>query len=154
MTQGSKAAGALGEGLKLIAQDEEDLMVFSSLLQDAVVRVGDMSFLPSTRRFALVLNRFVWEGEGDARTRRPLRVRSGLHFEHVRSAKARGIPLRDPAHVLELLAIVSSEEDETGLVIDLVFAGGGQIRLEVEAPEAQLRDMTQPWTARARPAHE
>ncbi|MCP1337945.1 DUF2948 family protein [Futiania mangrovi] len=153
MTKGSRAGGALAEGLKLIAQDEEDLMVFSSLLQDALVRVGDMRFLPSTRRFALVLNRFVWEGEGAARTRRPLRTRTGLHFENVRSAKARGIPLADEAHVLELLAIVSNE-DESGLSIDLVFAGGGQIRLEVETVEAQLRDLTRPWTAKSRPAHD
>ena len=32
--------------LKLIALDEEDLAVVSSLLQDAVVRVADMTYLP------------------------------------------------------------------------------------------------------------
>jgi hypothetical protein len=31
------------EPLKLIALDEEDLSVVSSLLQDAVLRVGDMT---------------------------------------------------------------------------------------------------------------
>ena len=47
--------------LKLIALDEEDLAVVSSHLQDAVVRVGDMAYLPSKKRFAAVLNRFDWE---------------------------------------------------------------------------------------------
>jgi len=47
--------------LKLIALDEEDLAVVSSHLQDAVVRVGDMVYQPSKKRFAAVLNRFDWE---------------------------------------------------------------------------------------------
>ena len=38
--------------LKLIALDEEDLAIVSSHLQDAVVRVGDMVYQPSKRRFA------------------------------------------------------------------------------------------------------
>jgi hypothetical protein len=48
------------EQLKLIALDEEDLAVVSSLLQDAVLRVADMTYVPGQKRFA-VLNRFDWE---------------------------------------------------------------------------------------------
>jgi hypothetical protein len=44
--------------LKLLALDEEDLQVVSSHLQDAVVRVGDMAYVPSQKRFAAILNRF------------------------------------------------------------------------------------------------
>ncbi len=47
--------------LKLIALDEEDLEVVSSHLQDAVVRVGEMAYVPSQKRFAAILNRFNWE---------------------------------------------------------------------------------------------
>ena len=47
--------------LKLLALDEEDLQVVSSHLQDAVVRVGDMVFLPSQKRFVAIVNRFDWE---------------------------------------------------------------------------------------------
>ena len=49
------------EPLKLIALDEEDLAVVSSLLQDAVLRVADMTYVPAQKRFAAVLNRFDWE---------------------------------------------------------------------------------------------
>ncbi len=59
--------------LKLIAFDEEDLKVVSAHLQDAVVRVGDMAYLPKERRFAALLNRFDWElaaGAGDGGKRR------------------------------------------------------------------------------------
>jgi hypothetical protein len=56
-----KAAAHAMNPLKLIALDEEDLAVLSSLLQDAVVRVADMTYLPGQKRFAAVLNRFDWE---------------------------------------------------------------------------------------------
>ena len=47
--------------LKLIALDEQDLEIVSSHLQDAVVRVGDLAYVPSQKRFAAILNRFNWE---------------------------------------------------------------------------------------------
>ena len=34
------------------------------------------------------------------------------------------------------------------------FAGGGAIRLEVESINCELRDLSQPWRTRTRPAHE
>jgi hypothetical protein len=47
--------------LKLAAEDEDDLKAISALVQDAVMTVGDLAFLPKARRFALVLNRYRWE---------------------------------------------------------------------------------------------
>ncbi len=61
--------------LKLIALDEDDLDVVSSHLQDAVVRVGEMAYVPSRKRFAAVLNRFDWEKATDRR--RPVKSMSG-----------------------------------------------------------------------------
>ena len=43
--------------LKLIALDAEDLSVVSAHLQDAVLQVGDLAYLPKERRFAAVANR-------------------------------------------------------------------------------------------------
>ena len=43
--------------LKLIALDAEDLAVISAHLQDAVMKVGDLAFLPREKRFAAVANR-------------------------------------------------------------------------------------------------
>ena len=36
----------------------------------------------------------------------------------------------------------------------LQFAGGGEIRLAVEACEAILEDVTAPWAAKSRPQHD
>ena len=48
------------QDLKLIALDPEDLRVLSCHLQDAVIRVGDMTFLKHDMRFAAIANRFDW----------------------------------------------------------------------------------------------
>ena len=52
-------------GLRLLAEDEEDLKIISAHVQDAVVRVGDLAYLPKARRFALLLNRYRWEDDAD-----------------------------------------------------------------------------------------
>ena len=46
--------------LKLIALDADDLAVISAHLQDAVLKVGDVAYLPREKRFAAMGNRFDW----------------------------------------------------------------------------------------------
>ena len=53
--------------LKLVALDPEDLAIISTHLQDAVLRVGDIVFLPKERRFAIEVRRFDWEAGFDSR---------------------------------------------------------------------------------------
>jgi hypothetical protein len=48
-------------GLKLRAEDDEDLGVISACLQDALIPLSDMEFLAAEMRFAFVANRFRWE---------------------------------------------------------------------------------------------
>ncbi|MDE1987990.1 MAG: DUF2948 family protein [Alphaproteobacteria bacterium] len=137
----------------LAAQDAEDLQVISARLQDAVARLGDLVYLPKKRRFAGVFNRFKWE---ESSKRRNLRVRAGLHFDGVLSAKSQKLKRGAPDAVVELLAIRFAQKtaaDPSGTV-ELVFAGGGAIVLEVECLDAGLADMSGEWAARGRPAHE
>ena len=138
--------------LTLAAQDSEDLEIISARLQDAVAKVGDLKYLPKARRFAGVFNRFQWENGKPGN----LRVRSGLHFDGVLSVKSKNIKLGAPGAVLSLLAIrftPKGEGDPSGTV-ELTFSGGGVMQLEVECLDAALADMTGPWAARGRPAHE
>ncbi len=87
-----KAAPVAMTELKLIALDEEDLAVVSSLLQDAVVRVGDMTYLPSQKRFAAVLNRFDWEKAAKATGGKDYRRRrTALRFDRVFGAKLKNV---------------------------------------------------------------
>ena len=135
----------MSDELRLSAQDAEDLEVISAQMQDAVLKVGDLAYLPGARRFALVANRFRWDAEMKRRglfsKPRHERVRAGLHFENVMKVQTRNIAQGKSDGVLNLLAIRFEETDAPAGVVTLVFSGGGEIRLDVEALEAHLSDL-------------
>jgi len=139
--------------LTLAAEDAEDLDVISARLQDAVAPLKDLVYLPKKRRFAALFNRFKWE---DKRASANLRVRSLLHFDDVLSAQSKGLKRGAPDAVVSLLAVrftPKGAEDPAGTV-ELVFSGGGMIKLEVECIDAGLSDVGIEWAARGRPGHD
>lgn len=140
--------------LRLSAEDAADLDIISACLQDAVTQVRDLVFLPHVRRFAMVVNRFRWEGEGKTRGHTHERVRSGLHFESVMKAKVRRIAQNHPEGILNLLAIRFDELDAPSGIVTLTFSGGGEIRLEVEALDAHLSDLGLVWETPNLPEHD
>jgi hypothetical protein len=132
--------------------DAEDLACLSALLQDALVRVGDLAFLPEKRRFAFVGSRYDWSGEADGRRERCC---SGVHFDSVRRVRQRGVARDRPDAFLELLAVTFEPNNEPpGGVVSLIFAGGAAISLEVECVEARLADLGPRWGVKACPTHE
>ena len=137
--------------LRLIANDEEDLKILSAHLQDAVVKVKDVAYLPNKRRFVMVANRYCWECEGMAP--QGMRMRSGLHFDGVLKVKAQKLRQDAPETVMELLAIAFTPASDGAGAIDLSFAGGARIRLDVECIEGAMADLAGPWPATARPEH-
>jgi Protein of unknown function (DUF2948) len=140
--------------LKLIALDEEDLEVVSSHLQDAVVRVGEMAYVPSRKRFAAVVNRFNWEkalgGEGGQTNERR---RTALRFDRVLGAQLKSLRPSATDRVLSLLAVHFEPKEHPGGFITLTFSGGASIRLQVECIEAELTDLGPAWQTRSRPQH-
>ena len=143
----------MAKKLRLSASNLDDLTVISAVLQDATIKIGDMTYISESRRFACVTNRFYWEGIEGEEIRPPKRVRSGFHFDGVLRAAYRNLPMDDPNHVLELLAI-NVEESETGTILaTLVFSGFAALRLELECVDAFLEDLSQPWKAIRQPDH-
>jgi hypothetical protein len=144
------------DGLRLKAETTEDLEVISACLQDALTHAGEMRFLPKSRRFAATFNRYKWEhdaaGEPSDGRNRFWRVRTGLHFDTVRSVQAYAMPSAGSQLVLELLSITAMAQDD-GVEIALVFAGGGEMRLTCECIDAHLSDIGAPWPAKRRPEH-
>lgn len=138
--------------LHLNAFDTEDLNVLSAQLQDAVGMVADFAYLPATRRFAAVVNRFRWELV-DGKRQNLERVRAGLHFDNVLSVKARNIVQDRADGILSLLSVQFEEGNAPSGAIVLTFSGDGEIRLEVEALEAQLQDITEGWKTQNEPSH-
>jgi hypothetical protein len=138
------------EPLKLIALDADDLSVISAHLQDAVLRPGDIAWLPAEKRFALALRRFDWEGAAHGQKRRRL---SALHFERVVAARSTKIAPGAAETVLNLLAVTFVEGDSPAGLVTLHFSEGAAIRLEVECIEAQMKDLGPIWEAVATPGH-
>mgnify|MGYP001247256123 CR=1 FL=1 len=139
--------------LHLMAGDAEDLAIISAVMQDAVGKLGDFAFLPRERRFAFVANRFIWEEAADRRKGPFARVRAGVHFDDVESAKFQNLRTNAKDAVVELLAIRFEAGEDASGVIMLDFAGGGAVRLEVESINAFLSDISDPWRTRAKPVH-
>lgn len=134
--------------LQLLAEDQEDLAVLSAALQDAVAKVGDVMFEAKARRLTIAFNRFRWEA--GARQR----VRSALQLGGVLKVQARKIRRDRRDAVLELLAIGFEPGQAPGGVLTLSFAGGGDLRVEVECVDAVLADVSDPWPTPRAPAHE
>lgn len=141
--------------LKLIAFDAEDLSVVSAHLQDAVMRVGDMTYRPRERRFAALVSRFDWANALGRSEKQHVRRQSALRFERVLGARLTGFDLKQPGEVLALLAVTfeGAGTDDPAGTVTLTFAGKAAVQLDVECLEAELRDLGPTWQARARPSH-
>lgn len=140
-------------GLRLLAQDAEDLKVLSAAAQDSLARLGDLQFDSRERAFTLAINRFRWEQD----ERRKERVRAILRFDSVLAVRSRNLRQGADDAIVELLAVEfepAPGEENPGGVIRLILAGGGELRLEAELIEARLMDVSAPWPARRRPDHE
>ncbi|TPI13083.1 DUF2948 family protein [Mesorhizobium sp. B4-1-3] len=139
--------------LKLIALDDQDLSIVSAHVQDAVMKVSDLEYLPAAKRFVLTMNRFVWEAKSGLFRQHNERRQSVLHFDRVLGAKTSGIPRDKPAEVLSLLAVSFIAISKPAGIVELVFSGGGTIMLDVECVEARLADVGGSWEASSRPVH-
>ena len=135
--------------LRLSAMDGDDLRVISTLIQDAIFPVTEISWRPSKRQFAILLNRFRWEDAtaAERRGRDFERVQSVLVAEDVKGVATQGVDRSDKDVILSVLnAEFEPEEDGQGQLI-LTLAGDGAIRLSVEALNLILQDVTRPYRA-------
>ncbi len=137
--------------LRLIALDAEDLAVMSAHLQDSLVTIADMTYLPRSKRFAAVAARFDWIAEAQGKKER---CETGFHFERVLKVTRSGFSQDDPAQRLVLLSITFAETDAPAGQVTLIFSGGAAVRLDVECLEAQVQDLGRRWTCTACPAHD
>ncbi len=132
--------------LNLGALDGDDLQVISSLVQDAVFPASEMRWHRKGARFALLLNRVRWEDKGKTR-HAPERVQSILMFNNVEKVASQGVPKGDADTILSLLSISFEATDAPTGHVTLLLAGDGAIRLNVEALEITLKDVTRPYVA-------
>ena len=133
--------------LRLVAFTVDDLEVISTMTQDAVFPSSEMILNSEKRRFAILLNRYLWEKN---KSKNAERAQTVLAFEDVKNVQTQNINKSDNNLALCLLNIsFKAEEDGMG-TIQIILSGGGKIRLQVEALEVSLRDVTQPYLAPSR----
>lgn len=145
MTDDARFADGRSQPLHLKALEPDDLPVISALAQDAVFPASEMQWQAKKRRFAVLLNRFRWE---DAiALQQPERVQALLVIDEAQKVASQGVPRGKEDVILSLLAVAFEPgEDGTGAVI-LTLAGDGAIRIEVEALDVTLKDVTKPYAA-------
>ena len=149
MTQDATFEDGREAPLYLGALDPEDLQVIASLVQDAVFPITEMTWRPSERRFALLVNRFRWEDLDAAQTRNRAveRVQSLIVVDQVLGVASQGIERSDSDMILSLLSINFELGDDGAGDVLMTLAGDGAIRLEVEALDVSLKDVTRPYFA-------
>jgi hypothetical protein len=138
--------------LKLCARDAEDLIVVSAMLQDAIIPLGDIAFLPNENSFVLALNRYRWEQPENGS--RPERIHAGVRFDEVHRVRYSGIDLKNRSGFLSLLSLEHRLDDKGCDSITLHFSGSGKIRLEIKMISCLLSDFGAPWPTSLRPDHE
>ncbi|MDA3858280.1 MAG: DUF2948 family protein [Roseovarius sp.] len=146
MTEDAKFEDGREAPLNLGAFDLDDLKVISTLAQDAVFPITEMTWRAGQRRFALLINRFRWEDPGHTR-HAPERVQSLLVIDNVLRIASQGIDRTDRDTILSLLSITFEPGEEGAGHVLLTLAGDGAIRLEIEALEVTLKDVTRPYRA-------
>jgi Protein of unknown function (DUF2948) len=135
--------------LRLLAEDADDLAVISAALQDALAKIGDIGWDPVGHRLTIGFNRYRWEAGG----KKGQRVRAGLQLSSVLKVQARKLRRDAKGAVVSLLSIGFEPGDAPGGVITLTFAGGGDLRCEVECIDAALVDVGTPWATTHTPGH-
>ncbi|MGI3168487.1 DUF2948 family protein [Pseudooceanicola sp. C21-150M6] len=141
--------------LNLGAEDAADVQIISALMQDSVFTLSEVAWQSRRQRFSLLVNRLRWEDAGEGR-HGVERVQSVLSIETVRKVSSMGFDRRDSDLVLSILSVTFEPgEAPPGGAIVLTLAGDGEIRMEVEAPQMVLRDVTRPYLAPSgkRPDH-
>lgn len=150
--------------VKIIARDAEDLAVVSACLQDALIPLNEMRYLPQERRFIMVANRFRWEraaqgrGEPAPATDAPFesdedfgaqqRTNAGICIDRVLAVRSRNIDRSRPD---DFLSVLSVQLD--GNKLAFLFAGGGVIQVEIEALALYLSDLGKAWPTQWQPDH-
>jgi len=139
--------------VKIIALEPDDLPIISTMMQDGLVRVGDLHFVPGKKRFALVANRFDWQDLADKKTAK--RKQAGVVFSQVESVRSQKILLDNKDGILSLLSIgFEPGLNEPGGTVTLTFSGGGTIELGVECLEVQMEDLGTAWETANVPTHD
>ena len=129
--------------MKLNAIDTEELKIIATVLQDGLIEVNDVKYLPSIRTFIVMITRFMWEEKIVNKTNN--RTKAVLVFEDVLAVHSRNIDQMNKTKVLELLTFNFYNNKSKNIEIELLFNNDATIKLETEVVQAKLEDQGDSW---------
>tara|TARA_A100001011_G_scaffold396984_2_gene496586 strand:+ start:512 stop:985 length:474 start_codon:yes stop_codon:yes gene_type:complete len=133
--------------LILAAKNEEDLIIFSMLCQDSIIKISNIKWAKKSKRFFILLTRFCWELNylSKKKSSSLRRVNSILSFDNVLSVKTLGIKQKRSNMITSLLTCNYRSRSFEEQSIDLVFSGNGKITLDIECIEVFIKDISEPF---------
>ena len=148
--------------LRLVAKDEPDIEVVSTLLQDAIIAGADMHYDAQHACFMVVANRFCWErpalagindSKGGAVHERAL---CGLRINHVTAVQKRRWPADWHDAFLNLLALklLGVPQQHGGYMMEFSFSGGPLMRLKTKQIDIVFGDLDSGRPTNLQPRHD
>ncbi len=129
----------IGNKLKLIGNNVDDLKTISAYCQDSVIKIKDLVYLKENKLFIIKLRRFMWEDLEKGVFRKYKRIESYLRFNLIEKVVSKNINQKKDRN-LELLTIKTSLNKKKIYEISLIFSGNGIILLSSEAIDVMLDD--------------
>ena len=147
MSEDARFEDGEDKALNIGAFDKRDLEVVSSLVQDSILPTSEIKWLSNSDKLAILINRFRWEDTKLSQGKNLERVRSLLMINHVKNISSSGFSPKQKDRILSILSIsFDGVEGGSGSVL-IVVSGNGGIRVDVDALEINLRDVTMPYIA-------
>ena len=122
--------------MNLNAIDTDELKIISTILQDGLIEVNDIKYLPSIRSFFLMITRFMWEEKIVNKVDQ--RIKAVLSFEDVLSVYSKNIDQLNKNKTLELVTFNYYPNNSKNIEIELLFKNDAIIKLETEIIRCKL----------------
>ena len=103
--------------MNLNAIDTDELKIISTILQDWLIEVNDIKYLPSIRSFFLMITRFMWEEKIVNKVDQ--RIKAVLSFEDVLSVYSKNIDQLNKKKTLELVTFNYYHNNSKNLEIEI-----------------------------------
>ena len=148
--------------LRLVAKDQADIEVVSTLLQDAIIAGADMHYDAQHACFMIVANRFCWErpalagindSKGEVVRERTL---CGLRVNHVTGVQKWRWPADWHYAFLNLLALklLCVSQQHGGHTMEFSFSGGPLMRLKTKQIDIVFSDLNSRHPTNLQPRHD
>ncbi len=129
--------------INLKAKTDEDLKVIASLVQDAILPIGDFAYMKADNKVMFAINRYCWENEEIKQ-----RGNAVLQILNVKSIQTKNIDITDRKQFLYILDISLEEGD-----VLLSFADNKSMKISTDELLVTLSDTDKCWEVEKTPKH-